>query len=82
MARGVPVIAINSGGPTESIKHDLTGYLLDQSAEIWAKHIELVKTSPDLREKLGSFAKTYVSQEFSLNSMSQKLFFHLSNLNS
>ena len=34
MGLGTPVIAVNNGGPTETIVHDKTGFLCNSSAEV------------------------------------------------
>lgn len=39
MYNGCIVIACNSGGPTESILHSRTGYLLSPDVEEWGKQI-------------------------------------------
>lgn len=39
MAEGVPVIAVKSGGPTESIENGVTGCLCDSSADAFSKAI-------------------------------------------
>jgi len=36
MQRGAPVVAVNSGGPRETVVHKSTGFLCDQSAESFA----------------------------------------------
>jgi len=37
MQRGTPVVAVNSGGPRETVVHKSTGFLCDQSADSFAK---------------------------------------------
>ena len=36
MSLGVPVIAINNGGPRETIKNGETGYLCEDMSKDWA----------------------------------------------
>jgi glycosyltransferase involved in cell wall biosynthesis len=73
MARGTPVIAINSGGPTESVKHEQSGYLIEKNEKSWAKRMELLQNDPSLRKTIGNYAKAYSHEEFSLKSMGKKL---------
>ena len=40
MHMGAIVIACNSGGPLESVKHGETGFLLHPSKEIWGEKIK------------------------------------------
>ena len=73
MARGTPVIAINSGGPTESVKNGVTGFLLGKNKEEWHQCMENLQTNAKLREKIGISARNYAHEEFSLKSMGQKM---------
>ncbi|CAB3403717.1 unnamed protein product [Caenorhabditis bovis] len=45
MYLGAPVIAVNSGGPMESVENETTGFLVDQTPEEFAlKMLELIKS--------------------------------------
>ena len=49
MYNGCVVIACNSGGPTESIVHSETGFLLPPEAEEWAKKVEeVIQGGPEM----------------------------------
>ncbi|MCX6437826.1 MAG: glycosyltransferase, partial [Actinobacteria bacterium] len=49
LASGVPVIAPNSGGPVDLVKHGWTGYLIDTSDSRELNHaVDLVLRSPEL----------------------------------
>jgi phosphatidylinositol alpha 1,6-mannosyltransferase len=49
LASGVPVIAPNSGGPLDLVKHGWTGYLIDTSNSQELNHaVNLVLRSPEL----------------------------------
>jgi phosphatidylinositol alpha 1,6-mannosyltransferase len=49
LASGVPVIAPNSGGPIDLVKHGWTGYLIDTSDSRELNHaVDLVLRSPEL----------------------------------
>ncbi|VDO29233.1 unnamed protein product [Haemonchus placei] len=49
---GTPVIAVNSGGPTESIVHGETGFLADQTPQAFAQYMFTLIRDEDLREKM------------------------------
>ena len=73
MARGTPVLAINSGGPIESVKNGLSGYLLEQNEKQWAECMQKFIDDPKIRKKFAEFAQKYAHDEFSLRSMGEKL---------
>jgi alpha-1,3/alpha-1,6-mannosyltransferase len=43
---GKPVIAVNSGGPLESVKHEETGFLCESNASAFANAIRWVNSHP------------------------------------
>uniref|UniRef100_A0A183GJX2 Glycos_transf_1 domain-containing protein n=1 Tax=Heligmosomoides polygyrus TaxID=6339 RepID=A0A183GJX2_HELPZ len=53
MYLGTPVIAVNSGGPKESIAHGRTGFLAEQKPEEFAKHMMTLMRNAELRRKFG-----------------------------
>ena len=65
MARGVPVVAVNSGGPATLIEHERTG-LLVQSGEpaALADGLERLLLSPALRARLAGAATERFSADF------------------
>ncbi|OYY48762.1 MAG: hypothetical protein B7X95_00725 [Methylophilaceae bacterium 17-44-8] len=68
MARGLPVIATNWGGPADYITAD-TGYLIDPISREYmvaefARHIDLLATNPELRYQIGMAAIQRVKQYF------------------
>ena len=70
---GVPVLACNSGGPTESILDkdgERTGWLREPDPEIWADTLlEMVNMSPDERRALTERAKLRATELFSMDAM-------------
>ncbi|MHB1529540.1 MAG: glycosyltransferase [Acidiferrobacteraceae bacterium] len=61
MAKGKPVIATARGGPTESIAHAKTGYLLEPGDDdSWAQTIERLALTPDLARQAGIAAHDHV----------------------
>ena len=53
MALGKPVIAVNRGGPSETILDGETGYLVDPTPERFARAMERLADNPDLVCLLG-----------------------------
>jgi alpha-1,3/alpha-1,6-mannosyltransferase len=48
-----PVIAVNDGGPLESVEDKVTGYLLKQDADLWAEKMKIIYEDESLAKKLG-----------------------------
>ena len=68
MARGLPVIAVNWGGPADYITEE-TGFLIepksrDYMVEEFAKTIELLANQPALRYKIGVAAINRIKDHF------------------
>ena len=68
MARGLPVIAVNWGGPADYITQE-TGFLIEPKSrgymvEEFANTIELLANQPALRFKIGEAAIARVKQHF------------------
>uniref|UniRef100_T1JBD5 BIG2 domain-containing protein n=1 Tax=Strigamia maritima TaxID=126957 RepID=T1JBD5_STRMM len=53
MAMGRPVIAVNSGGPTETIENTKTGFLCDSNPKSFADAMETLARDKDLALELG-----------------------------
>ncbi|KAF9363498.1 Alpha-1,3-mannosyltransferase-like protein [Mortierella sp. NVP85] len=69
-----PVIATNSGGPTESILHGQTGYLCPADEEIWAQTLKSVLEKSDSeRQAMGQAGHERVIHLFSLPAFVSKL---------
>ncbi|KAG0295489.1 Alpha-1,3-mannosyltransferase-like protein [Dissophora globulifera] len=69
-----PVVAVNSGGPTESIQHAVTGYLCPAKEEVWADTLKelLVKSDQELKV-MGQAGHDRVVSLFSLNAFVSQL---------
>ncbi|KAF9564977.1 Alpha-1,3-mannosyltransferase-like protein [Mortierella alpina] len=69
-----PVVAVSSGGPTESILDGKTGYLVASSPEIWAATLKtlLGKSVQDLQD-MGKTGHDRVVSMFSLSAFVSKL---------
>jgi alpha-1,3/alpha-1,6-mannosyltransferase len=73
MARGTPVIAMNSGGPVESVRDGLSGFLMAKDPKEWAKKMEVMGKDGEMRKKIGEYARKYACEEFSLRKMGEKM---------
>ncbi|XP_062563954.1 alpha-1,3/1,6-mannosyltransferase ALG2 isoform X2 [Armigeres subalbatus] len=68
-----PVIAANSGGPTETIIHDQTGFLCDpQPTSFAAAMAKCVKDDRNC-ERMGEMGRKRVQQRFAFEAFSNKL---------
>eukprot|EP01040_Poterioochromonas_malhamensis_P000027 gene27-29_t len=77
MSIGLPVIAVNSGGPTESVLHEKTGFLCSQDADEFAKRMFFFasKLDPDscTPHRMKSRAIEWVKSKFSDVAMKAEL---------
>jgi alpha-1,3/alpha-1,6-mannosyltransferase len=53
MYLSVPVLAVSSGGPKETIKHEKTGFLEPAEPERWANAMEAVIDDPEYVQNMG-----------------------------
>ncbi|CAG9322637.1 ALG2 [Blepharisma stoltei] len=72
MGRGTPVIAMKSGGPTESVIHGETGFLVENE-EGWSNYMETLESKENLRKKFGEQGKKHANKFFSLKGMKYQL---------
>jgi glycogen synthase len=78
MARGLPVIASNVGGPSEIITHERNGLLVEAGDErALAKAISQLIKDPDKRQRLGEAARTTVQERFVLEETVSRVEQHL-----
>lgn len=73
MAAQKPVIACNSGGPVETIKDGLTGYLCEPTARDFSEAMEKLIKDSHVAEKMGRAARQHVSESFSTKVFGQRL---------
>ena len=73
MALGCPVIAVNSGGPLETVKDGVTGFLVDPTPAAFAAKISAFLDDPDLRSRCSNQAKAHVQQHFSTTAFADRL---------
>ncbi|TKY49184.1 Alpha-1,3/1,6-mannosyltransferase ALG2 [Spatholobus suberectus] len=68
MAAYKPVIACNSGGPVESIKNDVTGFLCGPTPQEFSLAMAKLINDPQEAEKMGREARRHVVESFSTKS--------------
>lgn len=61
---GAPVIAINNGGPKETVVHGRTGYLLENDAKSWGEHMKILATDHQARQESGQASIAHVRKHF------------------
>lgn len=73
MAAGVPVIAVNTGGPTETVEHEVTGYLTEPIPENFAHYMSALLCNEVTRKLFGENAKRRFTDKFSPDAFSVQL---------
>ena len=78
MACGVPVLACNTGGPTESVVNspeiEKTGWLRPPDPDVWAEVLHsIVELSVDERTMLAHRAKVRARSQFGMDAMASKI---------
>ncbi|XP_068652153.1 uncharacterized protein [Aristolochia californica] len=73
MAAQKPVIACNSGGPVETVKSEVTGFLCNPTPEEFSGAMAKLISSPDMAETMGKRARQHVSEVFSTKIFGNKL---------
>lgn len=68
-----PVVAVNSGGPTETIVHEQTGFLCESEPEDFANAALRIIKDQKLGEKMGVMGRKRVEQRFSFEAFTEKL---------
>lgn len=68
-----PVIACNSGGPKESVRDCVTGYLCETNPEAFADKMELLTKNESLRSSLGESGRSRVVSLFSFAAFTKQI---------
>lgn len=68
-----PVIAVNSGGPTETIVNEVTGFLCEPTSESFAKAMFTLMTDPELCRKLGEAGRKRFDTKFSFEAFTNQI---------
>eukprot|EP01064_Diplonema_japonicum_P010139 TRINITY_DN17486_c0_g1_i1.p1 TRINITY_DN17486_c0_g1~~TRINITY_DN17486_c0_g1_i1.p1 ORF type:complete len:444 (+),score=76.19 TRINITY_DN17486_c0_g1_i1:797-2128(+) len=74
---GLPVIAVNSAGPLETVLHGKTGFLKEPTVQDFAPAILTLLNNPDMRKEMFSVAKGHVTSRFSLDYFATSMVAHL-----
>lgn len=67
MALRCPVIAVNSGGPLETVVDEVTGFLCEPNEDAFSMSMLKLVTNPLLVESLGNHGRETVEQKFTLS---------------
>ncbi|GLT93893.1 hypothetical protein SLE2022_116630 [Rubroshorea leprosula] len=73
MAAHKPVIACNSGGPVETVKNGVAGFLCDPTAEDFALAMAKFIQGPEMAKRMGEDARQHVIDSFSTKTFGQHL---------
>jgi glycosyltransferase involved in cell wall biosynthesis len=74
MARGVAVVAVDSGGPTEIIEHERSGLLVESADELAiADALERLLVDDDLRGRIAAGGRRRFESSFTSNRMVDEL---------
>ena len=68
-----PVVAANSGGPTETVVHEKTGFLCENDAAAFADSMAPLTVDADLRKKMGTAGYRRFLDQFSFQAFSSEL---------
>ncbi|XP_053322077.1 alpha-1,3/1,6-mannosyltransferase ALG2 [Spea bombifrons] len=75
-----PVIAVNSGGPLESVVNNVTGYLCLPKAKDFSCAMERFVKNPSLKVTMGNSGHERVMKTFSFEAFSAHLYHHICRL--
>lgn len=64
MYAGTPVIAVNSGGPTETVRHEETGFLCQPTAESFGRAMATILADPAKAAAMGQAGRDHVHTTF------------------
>ena len=71
---GLPVIAINdTAGPTESVKHNETGFLCESDESSFAEAIIKLMNDTQLQDRMKELGRRRVREKFSFESFADQL---------
>ena len=73
MAAYRPVIAVSSGGPLESVKDGVTGFLRPAEPAAFASAMHTLVTDPSLAVKMGKAGAQHVAAKFSREALGKVL---------
>ncbi|ERE83343.1 alpha-1,3/1,6-mannosyltransferase ALG2 isoform X1 [Cricetulus griseus] len=75
-----PVIAVNSGGPLESVVHKVTGFLCEPDPVHFSEAMEKFIHKPSLKAMMGLAGKARVAEKFSADVFADQLYQYVTKL--
>ncbi|XP_051017802.1 alpha-1,3/1,6-mannosyltransferase ALG2 isoform X2 [Acomys russatus] len=72
-----PVIAVNSGGPLETIVHKITGFLCEPDPVPFSEAMEKLIYKPSLKATMGLAGKARVAEKFSAEAFAEQLYHYV-----
>lgn len=75
-----PVIAVNSGGPLESVLHNVTGFLCDPLPTQFSEAMEKIVRDPLLKDTMGAAGRARVTEKFSSEAFTEQLYQYICRL--
>jgi glycosyltransferase involved in cell wall biosynthesis len=69
MAAGVPVVASNTGGIPEIVRHEENGLLVDERPESVAGAVQRLREDPEFARRLAQRGRATVAEKFSVEKM-------------
>jgi alpha-1,3/alpha-1,6-mannosyltransferase len=73
MAAGRPVVAVDSGGPRETVQHEHTGLLCPPTPQAFAEALARLVTDPVAAARMGQAGRRHVTQHFSRTAFGARL---------
>ncbi|MEQ1731526.1 MAG: glycosyltransferase [Vicinamibacterales bacterium] len=73
MAAGRPVVAVNNGGPTETVLHNMTGMLCAPTPIAFGQALATLVQQPDVADSMGRAGYAHVKAHFSLEAFGDTL---------
>ena len=73
MAAGRPVVAVNSGGPVETLVHEETGLLCEPTPQAFAEAFARLLMNGDEAKRMGQAGRRRVTQHFSRTAFGNRL---------
>ncbi|XP_006887031.1 PREDICTED: alpha-1,3/1,6-mannosyltransferase ALG2 [Elephantulus edwardii] len=75
-----PVIAVNSGGPLESVLHNVTGFLCEPDPVHFSEAMEKFLHKPSLKATMGLAGRARVKEKFSSEAFAEQLYQYVTKL--
>lgn len=73
MAAARPVVAVDNGGPKETIRQGETGFLCESTPEMFADALKLLILDRAMARRMGEAGRRFVARNFSLSMFGEKL---------